>query len=398
MVLGVVSPPVSGPSGAGSAVYGPHVGCHVCGVCGLVGRGVLGVLRPRCGVRGWRVVVRGWGVSSPWWGGGAVGSGVVWVRGRLAAGSGCRGLTLGGSSAVSPWCVPPWPLVGWLRGVLGVYRIHGGTTVCWRAVVGCGGWACFSVVRVVGGGVSCVVLGGSSWWSVVAVCGGWSWAWRFLGGRRTCGVGIIGGGGVCVGSCVRPLLPLRFLPQPFPCLSLCACSFFFRGGVCVVRRFRCWAWAWVRARAAVGVCVGVVRDGWLLCSGFLVCVSALRHLVASGFRGAGGGCLAAVVAWCLRGWSRLPGSACVAWPDVNVRVGVFMAWAVLAVGTPLFVAGRPVWAWLVCVGGIGRGVGYVCAEGLVVWVGAFWAVQWVVEMLVMPTVGGAAGAAMGLCG
>ena len=96
-------------------------------------------------------------------GGGAMGSGVGWVRGRLPAGSGCRGLTVCGPSAVSPWCVPWWPLVGWLRGVLGVYRIHGGTTVCWRAVVGCGGGACVGVVRAVGGGVSCVVLGGSSW-------------------------------------------------------------------------------------------------------------------------------------------------------------------------------------------------------------------------------------------
>ena len=156
-------------------------------------------------------------VGGEWWcvagvyclhgGGGAVGSGVGWVRGRLPAGSGCRGLTVGGSSAVSPW-----PLVGWLRGVLGVYRIHGGTTVCWRAVVGCGGGACVGVVRVVGGSVSCVVLGGSSWWSVVAVRGGWSWAWQFLGGRGTCGVDSWGGARVRVDSCVRPLLPLRFLP------------------------------------------------------------------------------------------------------------------------------------------------------------------------------------------
>ena len=77
-----------------------------------------------------------------------------------------------------------------------------------------------------------------------------------------------------------------------------------------------------------------------------------------------------------------------AWPDAGVRVGVFMAWAVWAVGTPLLGAGRLVWAWLVCVGGMGRGVGYVCAEGVVGWVGALWAMQWVVEMLVMPTGGG----------
>ena len=74
VVLGVVGLPVSGPSGAGSAVYGPHAGCHVCGVCGLVGRGGVGVLRPQCGVRGWEVVVRGPGVPSPWQGGGC------WLR------------------------------------------------------------------------------------------------------------------------------------------------------------------------------------------------------------------------------------------------------------------------------------------------------------------------------
>ena len=53
---------------------------------------------------------------------------------------------------------------------------------------------------------------------------------------------------------------------------------------------------------------------------------------ASGFQGAGPGgadgrWLAAVVAWLLRWWSRLLGSAWVAWPGAGVRVGVFMAWA-----------------------------------------------------------------------
>ena len=105
-----------------------------------------------------------------------------------------------------------------------------------------------------------------------------------------------------------------------------------------------------------------------------------------------------MVAWCLCGWSRLRGSAWVAWPDVGVRVGVFMAWAVWAVDTPLLVAGRPVWAWLVCVGGIGGGVGYVCVEAVVGLVGALWAMQWVVELLVLLTGGVAAGAATGLCG
>ena len=82
----------------------------------------------------------------------------------------------------------------------------------------------------------------------------------------------------------------------------------------MVRRFWCLVWVRVRAGAGVGVGVGVVGDGWLLGSGFPVCVSALRHLEAFGFQGAGpggpgGGWLEAVVAWCLRGRSRLLGSA-----------------------------------------------------------------------------------------
>ena len=154
--------------------------------------------------------------------GGAICSGVEWARGRLPAGSGCRGLTVGGYSAVSPCCVPWWSLVGWLKGVFGVYRIHGGTIVCWGAAAvgaaGCGGGACVGVDRVVGGSVSCVVLGGSSWWSVVVVPGGWSWALRFLGGCGTCGVGLAwGGGGARVWACVFVFCSP---PGPFLCLSL----------------------------------------------------------------------------------------------------------------------------------------------------------------------------------
>ena len=104
-----------------------------------------------------------------------------------------------------------------------------------------------------------------------------------------------------------------------------------------------------------------------------------------------------MVAWCLCGWSRLLCSALVARPHVGVRVGMFMAWAVWAVGTPLLVAGRPVWAWLVCVGGMGGGVGYVCVQGVVGWVGALWAMQWVVEMPMMPTGGGLLQALQRVC-
>ena len=101
-----------------------------------------------------------------------------------------------------------------------MYRIHGGTTVCWRAAagdaVGCGGQGCISVVCVVGGGASCVVFGGSSWLSVVVVLGGWSWAWRFLGGCGTCGVGLAGGGGACVWDHVFAFCSLRGFPSAFP--------------------------------------------------------------------------------------------------------------------------------------------------------------------------------------
>ena len=259
-------------------------------------------------------------------GGGAICSGLGWARGRLPAGSGCRGLAVGGYSAVSPWCVPWWSLVGWLKGVFGVYRIHGGTIVCWGAAAvgaaGCGGGACVGVDRVVGGGVSCVVLGGSSWWSVVVVPGGWSWALRFLGGCGTCGVGLAGGGGARVWACVFVFCSPR---GPFLCLSLtplfslaCLALFFYFGGGWL----GCCAWVWVCAGVGPGVGVAVV------CAG----------PQASGSQGAGpggadGGWLAAVVAWRLRGWPRLLVSAWVAWSGVGARVGVFMVWADGVVGS-----------------------------------------------------------------
>ena len=303
-------------------------------------------------------------------------------RGRLPAGSGCRGLTVGGSSAVSPWCVPCWSLVGWLKGVFGVYRIHGGTIVCWRAAArvapGCGGGACVGVVRVVGGSVSFVVLRGSSWWSVMVVPGGWSWAWRFLGGCGTCGVGLAWGGGgrVCGLACLPSALP-AVSSSAFPLLlSFCWLVwlwFFFWGGGWL----GCCAWVWVCAGAGAGVGVGVVGDrGRLAFVLWVPCVCAGPQ--ASCFQGAGPGVLTSGGGrqwWrgaCMgdRGCWVVPGRRGRAWACVWVCSwrGLMGWWAV--------------WAWLVCVG-----VGYVCAESAVGWAGALWAIQWVEEMLVTPTGG-----------
>ena len=357
----------------------------------------------------------------------ALGSGVGCVRGRLPAGGRCRGPTVGGSFLVSPWCVPWWPLVGWLWTAFVVYRIHGGTTVRWRAAVGdavsFGGVACVVVVCVVCGGASCVVLGGSSWWSVVAVRGGRSWAWRLLGGCGTCGVGMAcGGGGARVWACtaifafsgcgvpgVSALCSLRdFLlcPSPAPLFFLVRFVSFLGGGGCVWLRYGvCGAG---RGHGCVPVLVLVwtwgpwgMVDGRLLRFGFPVCVSALGHPVALGFRGAsqgggGGGRSAAVVVWCLCGRSWLSssvagrgrasgcalGAGCLGSGHSAVwcrtaRVG---RWGVA--GVQVLCVGRG--ACLVGVGGKGSGVGYVCAEGLGDWAGALWVMQRVVKMLVMP--------------
>ena len=120
------------------------------------------------------------------------------------------------------------------------------------------------------------------------------------------------------------------------CLLVLLC-FFFGGGAAWVRRFWCCAWVWVCAGAGAGVGVGVVGDGGRVAVALWVpCVCAGPQ--ASGFQGAGpggadGGWLAAVVAWRLRGWSLLLGSAWVAWPGAGARVGVFMAWADGVVGS-----------------------------------------------------------------
>ena len=153
--------------------------------------------------------------------------------------------------------------------------------------------------------------------SVCCVACAVSWAtWLPLTGVRA------------VSSSAFPLL-LSF------CLLVLLCFFFF--GAAGVRRFRCCAWVWVCAGAGAGMGVGVVGDGGRVAVVLWVpCVCAGPR--ASGFQGAGpggadGGWLAAVVAWRLRGWSRLLGSAWVAWPGAGARVGVFMAWAHGVVGS-----------------------------------------------------------------
>ena len=97
-----------------------------------------------------------------------------------------------------------------------------------------------------------------------------------------------------------------------------------RGCGCVLVPVLVWAWvSW-----GTGV-------GWLSRSGFPVCAPAPRLPVSRApvQGGADGGWLAAVVAWRLRGWSRLLGSAWVAWLVAGVRVGVSMAWADGVVGS-----------------------------------------------------------------
>ena len=226
-------------------------------------------------------------------------------------------------------------------GFWGVPHPWGHHCVLGRRSSGCGrlwGGACVGVDPVVGGGVSCVVLGGSSWWSVVVVPGGWSWALRFLGGCGTCGVGLAGGGGARVWACVFAFCSPG---GPFLCLSLAplfslACLaffFFFWGGGWL----GCCACVWVCAGVGAGVGMGVVGDGGRVAVALWVpCVCAGPQAAGSqgaGQGGADGGWLAAVVARRLRGWSRLLVSAWVAWSGVGVRVGVFMAWADGVVGS-----------------------------------------------------------------
>ena len=142
----------------------------------------------------------------------------------------------------------------------------------------------------------------------------------------------------CVAWAVSLATWLVFTGAPARCVVLrvrCPWPLFFFGGG--VRRFWCCAWVWVCASAVAGVSVGVVGDGGRVAVALWVsCVCADPQ--ASGFQGAGpggadGGWLVAVVAWRLRGWSRLLGIAWVAWPGAGVRVGVFRAWADGVVGS-----------------------------------------------------------------
>ena len=158
-----------------------------------------------------------------------------------------------------------------------------------------------------------------------------------------CSLGVL----CCVCGVLGHLAPVHRCAR---CLSLClslaplfllACFalffFVFFWGAAWERNFWCCAWVWVCANAGAGVVVGVVGDGGRVAVALWVpCVCAGPE--ASGFQGhspggADGGWLAAVVAWRLREWSRLLGSAWVAWPGAGARVGVFIVWADGVVGS-----------------------------------------------------------------
>ena len=168
----------------------------------------------------------------------------------------------------------------------------------------------------------------------------------------------------CVVCAVSWATWLLFTVVPLAPLFSQACFalFFFvfiLGGVAGVRRFWCCPWVWVCAGAGAGVGVGVVGDGGRVAVALwvpFVCAGPQ----GSGFQGAGpggadGGWLAAVVAWRLRGWSRLLGSGWVAWPGAGVRVGVFMALADGVVGSVGVAGLRGCW---VCVRRRRSGLGW----------------------------------------
>ena len=208
--------------------------------------------------------------------------------------------------------------------------------------------------------------------------------WLAVGG--TCGPTVAQGHGglrVCVWACVFAFRSPRGL---FLCLSLAplfslACFalfflFYFLGGDGWGAAFLvlCVGVVCLPVPVLVWVCVSWGTGvGWLLRSGFPVCAPAPRLpvsrapvrgvLTAGGWRQWWrGACVGDRGSWVVPGW-RGRARACV-W--VCSLRGLMKWWAV--------------WAWLVCVG-----VGYVCAEGAVVWAWALWAMQWVEEMLVTPT-------------
>ena len=174
---------------------------------------------------------------------------------------------------------------------------------------------------------------------MVVCCGG---AWGVVLGLAVPGRvrdmrGRVGwGGGVCGLACSpspHPAVSSSAFPLLLSFRWLVLLCFFLAGG----GRLGCCAWVWVCASAGAGVGVGVVGDGGGVAVALWVpCVCACPQ--ASGFQGTGpggadGGWLAAVVAWRLRGWSQLLGSAWLAWPGVGVRVGVLMAGADGVVGS-----------------------------------------------------------------
>ena len=264
-------------------------------------------------------------------------SGVGWARGRMPAGSGCRGRTVGGYSAASPLVRPVVasgrPAEGDFWGVPHPWGHH---CVLGRRSAGCGGLWGWGLCRcrpcVWRRCVVCrprrlllVVCCGGAWGVVLgfAVPGrvrdmrGWA-GWG--GGARVCGL-------ACLPS-VPPVAPSSACPLLLSFSLACLALFFLGGG---------------------GGGSGAVRG----CG--CVPVSAPGSQTARV-----GGC----GSWLVSGWRGR------AWVCVWVCSwrGLMGWWAV--------------WAWLVCVG-----VGYVCAEGAVGWAGAPWAMQWVEVMLVTPTGG-----------
>ena len=220
----------------------------------------------------WRCVA---GVYRFHGGGGAICSGVGWACGRLPAGSGCRGRTVGGYSAASPLCVPWWPLVGWLKGVFLGCTASMGAPLCvgapqrWvRRVVGVGlvsvSTVCLAAVCRVSS--SAAPHGGLLWWCLgggLGLCGSWEDAGH-------AGSGWLGGGGrVCGLACLPsapPVAPSSACPLLLSFCWLVWLFFFFGGGVAGVLCMgvgvcRCWLPV-PRAPVRGGLTAGGWRQWW----------------------------------------------------------------------------------------------------------------------------------------